>query len=490
MPVTTNTRKLAALLGASGAGIGTDGLLQAAAVDANIATQAELDAIPIFDDNKIQTNLALLAFKAATNGSLAKYNLQDQVIDEFESNAGVDASASTNEILASGSYSGSATTTPSVSYNGQGTGTHGLYTWYKWTTEGSSGTLTTDTAQDYEYLVVGGGGGGGYASGGGGGGAGAFRTGTLAVAATTISSITVGSGANGSGAYGSRGQNGVDSVFSTITADGGGGGGSEESAVRTGAGGTGIGSGGGAGRDTAAGGAPANELYGNDGGASVSLAGGGGGGAGADGGAGTNNQGGAGGVGYNIVMGMNSTDSDAFLSAATVGVNHSGLRHLAGGGGGGTGSSGTKGLGGGGGGGNGGQQGNLIPEDATAGTGSGGGGALDANSSSQDRGGDGAAGVVLIRRLTSITTINDLTLQSTDTEAEAQPTKADMVMLVEDAGSGVGTVNTHVKGWISRDSGTTFTQGTLVDEGDWGTDKRILAFHDLDISGQPADQTM
>ena len=36
MAVTTNTRKLAALLGASGAGIGTDGLMQAAAVDTNV----------------------------------------------------------------------------------------------------------------------------------------------------------------------------------------------------------------------------------------------------------------------------------------------------------------------------------------------------------------------------------------------------------------------------------------------------------------------
>lgn len=36
MAVTTNTRKLAALLGASGAGIGTDGLMQAAAVDTNL----------------------------------------------------------------------------------------------------------------------------------------------------------------------------------------------------------------------------------------------------------------------------------------------------------------------------------------------------------------------------------------------------------------------------------------------------------------------
>ena len=44
MPVTTNTRKLAALLGASGAGIGTDGLMQPAGIDADMATQAELDA--------------------------------------------------------------------------------------------------------------------------------------------------------------------------------------------------------------------------------------------------------------------------------------------------------------------------------------------------------------------------------------------------------------------------------------------------------------
>jgi len=105
--------------------------------------------------------------------------------------------------------------------------------------------------------------------------------------------------------------------------------------------------------------------------------------------------------------------------------------------------------------------------------------------------GDGGNGIVIIRYLTSTTAIANMTLQSTDTEAEAQPTKADMVILIEDAGTGVGTVNTHIKGHISRDSGTTFTEGELVDEGDWGDGKRILlAFHDLDISGQPSDQTM
>ena len=96
---------------------------------------------------------------------------------------------------------------------------------------------------------------------------------------------------------------------------------------------------------------------------------------------------------------------------------------------------------------------------------------------------------------TAIVTANyaDIILQSSDTTAESVPTNADMVMLVEDAGTGVGTVNTHVKGWISRyeTGGTkTWTQGTLVDEGDWGTDKRILAFHDLDISAQASGTQM
>ena len=35
-------------------------------------------------------------------------------------------------------------------------------------------------------------------------------------------------------------------------------------------------------------------------------------------------------------------------------------------------------------------------------------------------------------------------------------------------------LNTDIKGYISEDSGVTFTQGTLVDEGTWGTNKKIL----------------
>ena len=59
-------------------------------------------------------------------------------------------------------------------------------------------------------------------------------------------------------------------------------------------------------------------------------------------------------------------------------------------------------------------------------------------------------------------------------------------MLIED-GAGTATLNTDIKGFISRDSGSNFTQGTLVDEGTWGAStKRIVAFHNLDISGQPS----
>jgi len=84
---------------------------------------------------------------------------------------------------------------------------------------------------------------------------------------------------------------------------------------------------------------------------------------------------------------------------------------------------------------------------------------------------------------------NDLTLQSVATTAEAAPTTGDMVMLIED-GAGTATINTDVKGYVSRDGGSNWTQGTLASEGSWGTNKKILTFHNLDISGQPSGTSM
>ena len=61
--------------------------------------------VTTYDDDKLQSNISLLCFKTAVNGSLAKYNLQDQIIDEYEDNSGIDGGASTHETLTGGAIS-------------------------------------------------------------------------------------------------------------------------------------------------------------------------------------------------------------------------------------------------------------------------------------------------------------------------------------------------------------------------------------------------
>ena len=55
-------------------------------------------------------------------------------------------------------------------------------------------------------------------------------------------------------------------------------------------------------------------------------------------------------------------------------------------------------------------------------------------------------------------------------------------MLIED-NEGTATINTDIKAKVSRD-GTDFGDSyvTLVDEGDWGTDKRILVARNIDLT--------
>ena len=129
-------------------------------------------ATGFYDDNQLQSNVAMLGFKVAVNGSLTRYNLVDQAIDEFYDTSGVDASASTNERrVASGSnfyYDGATTSTPTVTEDADVTGTDGDYSWYKWTAAGA-GSYVNNTTQDHEWLVVGGGASGGWGNAGGGG---------------------------------------------------------------------------------------------------------------------------------------------------------------------------------------------------------------------------------------------------------------------------------------------------------------------------------
>jgi hypothetical protein len=54
-------------------------------------------------------------------------------------------------------------------------------------------------------------------------------------------------------------------------------------------------------------------------------------------------------------------------------------------------------------------------------------------------------------------------------------------MLMENA-EGTATINTDIKGYVTADGGSNWTEGTLVDEGSWGTNKKILAFHDATVT--------
>lgn len=434
---------------------------------------------PVTDTDGLKDDIALLGFRVASNGSIAKYNLVDQTEDAFIDTSGVDTSASTNDTRNPANYmSGKAGNNDITAFT-------------------SAGTFTVDSVTNQiSVLVVGGGGGGGSRGSGGGGGAGglvwipAYDT-----APNTVYAITIGNGGGGGGGTDEGqggGGDGQDSVFDTggvtltITGEAGGGG-----QVHHGTGGTTGntgGSGGGGGAQHGGGGATDQDTafgtytgvgYGNVGGAAntFSMPGGGGGGAGAAGtagnaGSGTPNTWAAGGAGKEILIGAEVVfpDHGTNSSNATTGTRG----WFAGGGGGWGGSNDGQLNGGVGGGGN-------AEVVGTANTGGGGGGG-DTN-----QGKAGGTGVVLIR---NVMTTENMTLISNSTTAEAVPTKGDIVMTISN-GAGTTTINTDLKAYVSRDNGTTYTQFTLADQGSAGAAGHdIITAHDLDISGQPSGSAM
>ncbi len=427
----------------------------------------------------IQTDIAILGFKVAANGSLAKYDLVDQTIDAFEDASGIDASASTDEIRNAANY-----------YSGAQTGS--LLNAY---TSGSGSFTAPAGVTSVEVLVVAAGGGGGGLGGGGGGGGVVHHTGYTVVPASTYA-YSVGTGGTGVKYNGGVGSNGGNSTFGTgtvITAVGGGGGsGGSADGADGGSGGGGNGgyappsfsSVGGSGTQADSGGGTG---YGNDAGtgAGGSYYGGGGGGAEAAGSDATGPASGVGGAGR-VFSNFDSYGTDASNAKPTADGSGSGKGYFGGGGsgGGGTGTAGAAGVGGGALGRC--QTGSYIGDGGSgqANTGGGAGGGPNSGEAA-DTGGTGGSGIVLVRQADAY---NDMTLVSNATTAEAEPTKGDLVMTYTN-GAGTATVNTDIKGWVSRDNGTTYTQFTLADDGDTGG-HTILTAHDLDISGQPSGTTM
>ena len=382
------------------------------------------------DTTGIQSDIAILGFKVAANGSLAKYDLVDQTIDAFEDATGVDASASTAEVRnASNYYSGGTSTA----------GSSASFTTVETTSWSAPAGLTTVT-----YLVVAGGGQGGWDAGGGGG-AGGYRASTLAVSGGVSYTVTVGVGGVRTQSGGSKlAENGGNSVFSTITATGGGGGGTTSPEINGLTGGSGGGGGGynAAGGTGGAGNAGSfSPVEGYVGGAGANGAGGGGGGSS---GAGTGNSAGQVGPGTSNSI----TGSAVTYATGGLGMTDSGGGSASGG--------------------------------ANTGDGGGGGGGNPA-------GGAGGSGIVIVK-WDAYNAPADLTLISNATTAEAVPTKGDLVMTYTN-GAGTATINTDIKGWVSRDNGSNYTQFTLTDDGDTGG-HTILTAHDLDISAQPSGTAM
>ena len=389
MPVTTNTRKLAALLGASGAGIGTDGTLQAAVVGANLATQAELDAVSAtvtsnttlanlkasqVDFNSMETDVALLAMYRASDHSKETYNLTDQVIDTFTDAGNIDAGASTNETLISGAF-------------GYGTTAAGL-DGFKYMRQ---------------YILS-----GDYHDANAGGGAMNYDNGTGTAGHHTVSDIT----RSDSAAFNSADNklfatiNHSDSTYagSWHTA----GSGNAEYATFT---------------YTTEAAAGTTKLYvgkyrtnGDPRTMKLTYS--------LDGVTYTEVPIAASGMTYNTNQGLSSVS----LSRSAA---------------------------------------NILAMTAFPGNGNSGWSTVEGGAN------------------WSHTPAANITLVSNASTASSAPTKGDLVMQIENS-KGTATINTDIKGYISRDSGTNWTLGTLVDEGSWGTNKKVLAFHDLDISSQPS----
>jgi len=86
------------------------------ATDPTNASNLSSGSVPLAQLGNVNTSgleddVALLGFKVASNGSLAKYNLVDQTVDDFQDTSGVNAGSSTDETRDSSGkyYSGSGT---------------------------------------------------------------------------------------------------------------------------------------------------------------------------------------------------------------------------------------------------------------------------------------------------------------------------------------------------------------------------------------------
>ena len=133
------------------------------AVDPTNADNLTSGSVPLaqlgnVDTTGLEDDIALLGFKVASNGSLAKYNLVDQTIDDFQDSSGIDASSSTNEVrYPDGSYVAGGTTSNPTGGTITTVGSNTVHSFL------TTANFVASVAGTVDALVVAGGGSGGGA---------------------------------------------------------------------------------------------------------------------------------------------------------------------------------------------------------------------------------------------------------------------------------------------------------------------------------------
>ena len=412
-------------------------------------TVSDASNIPGIGNNR--KNIDLLNFKVAVNNAYTLYNFKDGMIDAYQTEDGVDATTSTNETYdASAKY-----------YSGTGVAD----TFAAFTSTGASTWTCPTGVTEVEVLVVGGGGGSRSTTSaniysGGSGAGGIVHDTDYTVVPAVVYDITVGTGGAAETSWeGGQQTNGADSVWNVnaegsglaFTAKGGGygatgGGNAAESGSSGGSGGGGATNGNGAGSSNQAAFAGATS-YGNAGGST-----GGGGGAGE---AGNTDGAGTGGTGVLfstfIAYGTDSSNVAStgsnggwFGGGGTRGNTAQGSPYAGGGGAGSAGATADAGL---------------------ANTGGGAGGNFTGGGQPTRPGAVGGSGVVLLNY--DLPTYNNMTLISNAQIAQASPDEG-RLMIYEETPTGLTTPNTDLKGYVSRDGGTTYTQTPLTEDTIYG----------------------
>ena len=109
----------------------------------------------------------------------------------------------------------------------------------------------------------------------------------------------------------------------------------------------------------------------------------------------------------------------------------------------------------------------------------------------EDLGFDGGSGIVILSYTTNSftnTSYNNMTLVSNAQTAQAAPTEG-RLMIYEETSTGSTTLNTDLKGYVSRDNGSTYTAVTLATDTTYETGKTLVS-GSVDISGQPSGTSM